>query len=228
MNERRHYTQFHGNAMSKRILEAFHIEIYDPSMTNFQEGKLWDTLLFRNGSIESRHLLFDNYISPNTSAAVTNLSRPRQLMPSESFAIRRISFAFTSWTSPEVQVRIAEESLWSFFIGYKRYHQSTLSMMAKSQQLELELFRNCLRCQSVYCGQRNCPNCGAADFKVWNSELDPISAKPTEFYVDLPTTIVLSSQTNFYIQLDHSPDSCNFGPWGLKVWFSGLHSRGLH
>jgi hypothetical protein len=212
-------TQYDRNEAIRR---AFHGSYMPDHRMDVQAGHLWDSCKFRKGEhLASRYEFFSN---PRDKTLIeTNVRTYRRLDAPESFSIARVLFTFSNTSRPEDIFGVAESFVWSLWLGHKRYLSSPIISLQTATQ-PVAPIRICTYCQAVYVQDRDCPGCGARDFRL--SEVGEQTG--LVFFLDLHEHeyLIIDNQLSFYVQLDG--DGWTFRD-DFKMWvhFEGLHARGV-
>ncbi len=214
----------------REITEAFRSQEYIRDWFDVQPGHAWDSLKLAAGETFNSNLkLFELPMGaelPDGSRktyADTSMNESHQFMNPERFAIRRVLFTFSKSALAIDVYAIAEQFVWSFWMGRKRYLGSPIISLQMAE-LPAAPIRICDYCRSVWCNNSTCPGCGARQFHLSTLAGE---ASGTCFVMDLgKNTLVIEQGIYFGITFEGEPHTVS-APLTLWCHFEGLHARGV-
>lgn len=190
-------------------------------------GQIWDSFNADRGfTFANRHNLFDRSVNHIVSYADTNMEMPNKLPAPEMFLIKRVVFTFSKSCEDSVIYGFAERAVWSLWIGQKRYAHAVLISLPTTVQNVMAPIRICSFCQSVYCGDRACTQCGATQFTLGKWDLGQAEVG-RQFILELLQELPILCQQTFRAEIECRPMYTLDGP--LRMWchLEGLHARGV-
>ncbi len=213
----------------EEIFRAFNGTTYVPSVMDVQTGALWDSISLSPGQTFTGPwaTLFRDHIGTHSptrkTAADTNMRQSGRLDAPEAFCIQRVVFTFSRDTSDKDMYAIAENCMWRFWLGQKRYLWAVLVSLPSVHQPTAPI-RICTYCSGVYVMSMACPGCGAREFTLSTLPGEPV-AGGRQFALDVNPHVVIGNQMNFYADFDGNPYIVE-GPFKMWCHLEGLHARG--
>lgn len=118
-----------NSTTSNIILNAFNLEIYDPTMTDVQQTPLYDTVtIAQAGTISNSTAQWFINVGANSNKdySKTNLGQPKRLSAPESFSVQAIRIRFSENTLFADLIAILNGFAFEFWIGQKYYQRAPI------------------------------------------------------------------------------------------------------
>lgn len=209
-----------NSAINTIILNAFNLEIYDPSMTDVQQTPLYDTVtIAAAGSISNTTAQWFINVGANSNKtyAQTNLGQPKRLSAPESFSVQAIRIRFSENILLADFVTILNNFAFEFWIGQKPYQRAPLWMYSAGGGIF---------------GSSQGAATTAATTTISNTNWS--NGVPTrEAVLQLNLPLVLGNQTDFYAWLVGTAQTltASGGSGGtgaiIQTVLDGYYSRGI-
>jgi hypothetical protein len=158
---------------------------------NTERASFWDSLALKPGEVfTSGKSLFVN-CGPDSGKQLpdSNMTKSYELDHPKHMMVGRIVFSFSRDALDSDVFGLAERLVFKLRIGDK-YYASNLLIAMHTRQGAAAPVRICEYCHAVYVGDRECPGCGARDFRL--SGLGSEAENPgRQFFTDIPKELQL-------------------------------------
>lgn len=202
-------------------------------------GSQWDSIRIDAGaSIPTSLQLFSKPIGTEGKTSVDTSMHIAQMLPTPTaFDINRLVFSFSKKTAVEDIYLLAEEFLFTFWLGKKSYISTSLISLPMRNLNPRAPIHICEYCHAVFVNSWECPGCGAKEFHLAGMGDEYGEENSTGglscFVLELLQPIHILSQQQFHAEFTsdftHNLRALTVGGQGLRMWvhLEGLIHRGV-